>query len=210
MKINIRISGKVCKDNSWYKIRTRQVFSCYLCNVHPAWSHGGYTLRTGHKGSPQDHDPSHTVVSMETSGKEDSSYSGSSSPYGAPCPCPSVGTSPCSASSFVDPHPEEWDAFRIIFKTYFSVKGKGLICLIHTGTCLKRFRWSMRMSGRVQRLSLMLPCWSCLQCGHLHASSGASWRMWKTAGYKKATSSSLHDKCFSADLRPFLQISIST
>lgn len=42
-------------------------------------------------------------------------------------------------------------------------------------TCLKRFRCRMRMSGRVHRLSLMLPCWSCLQCGHRQASSGASW-----------------------------------
>lgn len=36
----------------------------------------------------------------------------------------------------------------------------------------------MRMSGRVHRLSLMLPCWSCLQCGQRQASSGASWNHW--------------------------------
>lgn len=34
----------------------------------------------------------------------------------------------------------------------------------------------MRTSGKVQRLSVMLPCCSCLQCGHRHASSGASYR----------------------------------
>lgn len=31
-------------------------------------------------------------------------------------------------------------------------------------------------SGRVHRLNVMLPCCSCLQCGHRHASSGASWK----------------------------------
>lgn len=34
----------------------------------------------------------------------------------------------------------------------------------------------MRTSGKVQRLSVMLPCCSCLQCGHRHASSGASYK----------------------------------
>lgn len=60
---------------------------CYLCNVLPAWSHDGYTLHTGHKDSPLGHGPSHKVVSTVTSGRGDSSCSGSSLPYGVPCPC---------------------------------------------------------------------------------------------------------------------------
>lgn len=94
----------------------------YLCNVHPAWSHDGYTLRTGHKDSPQDHDPSHKAVSMVTSGMGDSSCSGFSLPYGVPCPCPSVGTLPCSASSSVDHHPERCNAFTVFnFVTHSEV-----------------------------------------------------------------------------------------
>lgn len=42
-------------------------------------------------------------------------------------------------------------------------------------TCLNLLRCRMRTSGRVQRLSLMRPCCSCLQCGQRQASSGASW-----------------------------------
>lgn len=43
-------------------------------------------------------------------------------------------------------------------------------------TCLNLLRCMMRTSGKVQRLSVMLPCCSCLQCGHRHASSGASYK----------------------------------
>ena len=78
---------------------------CYLCNVRPAWSRDGCTLRTGHKGSPPGHGPSRKAVSTATSGRGGSSCSGSSSPCGAPCPCLWAGTSPCSASSFAGLHP---------------------------------------------------------------------------------------------------------
>lgn len=47
-------------------------------------------------------------------------------------------------------------------------------------TCRKRLRCRMRMSGRVHRLIFTMPCWSCLQWGHFHASSGASWRQWNS------------------------------
>lgn len=77
----------------------------YLCNVRPAWSRDGCTLRTGRKGSPPGHGPSRKAVSMATSGRGGSSCSGSSSPCGAPCPCLWAGTSPCSAFSFAGLRP---------------------------------------------------------------------------------------------------------
>lgn len=43
-------------------------------------------------------------------------------------------------------------------------------------TCRKRFKCMMRMSGKVQRLSVMLPCCSCLQWGQRQASSGANYK----------------------------------
>jgi len=49
-------------------------------------------------------------------------------------------------------------------------------------TCLNLLRCMMRTSGKVQRLSVMLPCCSCLQCGHRHASSGASYKEGAWAG----------------------------
>lgn len=149
----------------------------HLCSVLPAWCRDGCRLRTGHKGNPQGRGPSRRAVSMGTSGRGDSSCSGSSSPCGVPCPCLWVGTSPCSAASSGDLHPwthiisiQAVSLWRSSLSRYI-LRFPGLL---YISTCLKRFRWRMRMSGRVHRLSLMLPCWSCLQCGHRHASSGAS------------------------------------
>lgn len=146
------------------------VGSTYLCNVLLAWCHGDCTLHTGHKGSPLGLGSSHKAVSMVTSEKGGSSCSGFSSPCVVPCPYRWEGTSPCSESSFVDLRPEvETLRMRKFHEEQF------LQDRLHASTCLKRFRCSMRMSGRVHRLSLMLPCWSCLQCGQRQASSGASW-----------------------------------
>lgn len=67
-----------------------------------------------------------------------------------------------------------------------ALLGKGRGGAPHTGagahdacgalTCRKRLRWTMSTSGSVHRLSVMLPCCSCLQCGQRQASSGASWK----------------------------------
>lgn len=57
---------------------------------------------------------------------------------------------------------------------------------LRSPTCLKRFRWRMRMSGRVHRLIFTMPCCSCLQWGHFQASSGASW-LEKQRGRKAET-----------------------
>lgn len=72
---------------------------CYLYSGRRACFHGGYTRRTGRKGSRLDFFLVRRAVSTATSVRVNSSCSDSSSPHEAPCPCPSTGTSPCSASS---------------------------------------------------------------------------------------------------------------
>lgn len=64
-------------------------------------------------------------------------------------------------------------------------------------TCLNLLRCMMRTSGKVQRLSVMLPCCSCLQCGHRHASSGASYKEEAQAGISFKFQGSSH--CFFID-----------
>lgn len=75
------------KLNQFIQFVAAVLLLSYLCNVLPAWCRDGYTRHTGHKGSPLGHGPSHKAVSMVTSGRGDSSCSGSSSPCVAPYPC---------------------------------------------------------------------------------------------------------------------------
>lgn len=82
-----------------------------------------------------------------------------------------------------------------------ALLGKGRGGAPHTGagahdacgalTCRKRLRWTMSTSGSVHRLSVMLPCCSCLQCGQRQASSGASWKQGAASAPRGAPGASL-------------------
>lgn len=116
----------IYKDKCWFA----NLFFSHLCSVLPAWCRDGCTRRTGRRGSPRGRGPSRRVVSMATSGRGDSSCSDSSSPCGAPCPCPWAGTLPCSVASSGDRHPEH----RPVFSSSVSLKVFTVYC------CWEHFR----------------------------------------------------------------------
>lgn len=131
------------KELKWTNLKNthRPSKGCHAhrCSGLRACCHDGCTQHTGRIGSHLGFFPGHKTVSMETSGRANSSCSGFFWPHVAPCPSPSAGIGSCSASLPSDPPPvAETEDDHDLLCACLSAEKKKMRFIIHIFFILDR------------------------------------------------------------------------